>query len=56
LRYLRALRRSLEEIEREGVPGAAGGIRTLANGQAVARVFPADAYDRILYAGVTADV
>jgi acyl-CoA reductase-like NAD-dependent aldehyde dehydrogenase len=56
LRYLRFLRRSLSEIERGDVPRVPGGIRTLPNGQAAARIFPADAYDRLFYAGVTADV
>jgi acyl-CoA reductase-like NAD-dependent aldehyde dehydrogenase len=56
LRYLRALRRSLRDIERRGAPRPAGGIRRLANGQAAARIFPADVWDRLMFTGVTADV
>jgi acyl-CoA reductase-like NAD-dependent aldehyde dehydrogenase len=56
LRYLRALRRSLREIERYGVPRISGGVRVLPNGQASARVFPADTWDRLLFTGVTAEV
>ena len=56
LRYLRFLRRSLEGIERDGVPRVPGGVRTLPNGQAAARVFPADTWDRLFYTGVTAEV
>lgn len=56
LRYLRFLRRSLEQIERDGVPRVPGGVRTLPNGQAAARVFPADTWDRLFYTGVTAEV
>lgn len=56
LRNLRLLRESLLDIETHGHPRIAGAVRTRANGQTVARVFPNDLYDRIFYSGVTADV
>jgi acyl-CoA reductase-like NAD-dependent aldehyde dehydrogenase len=56
LRYLRALRRSLVDIDGHGPPRPAGGVRALPNGQAAARVFPADNWDRLLFMGVSADV
>jgi len=56
LRNLRLLRESLLDIETHGRPRIPGGVRTRANGQVVARIFPIDLYDRAFYAGVTADV
>jgi acyl-CoA reductase-like NAD-dependent aldehyde dehydrogenase len=56
LRYLRSLREALVDIDRHGVPRIAGGVRTRRDGQVVARVFPASAYDRLFYPFVTADV
>ena len=56
LRNLRLLRESLLDIETHGRPRIPGGVRTRPDGQLVARVFPIDLYDRIFYAGVTADV
>jgi acyl-CoA reductase-like NAD-dependent aldehyde dehydrogenase len=56
LRYLRLLRRSLVGIERDGVPPIPGGIRSVAGGQVAARVFPVDIWDRLFFAGLTADV
>ena len=56
LRNLRLLRESLLDIETHGRPRIPGGVRARPDGQAVARVFPIDLYDRIFYAGVTADV
>ena len=56
LRYLRLLRRSLVGIARDGVPPIPGGIRSFADGQVAARVFPVDIWDRLLFAGLTADV
>ena len=56
LRNLRLLRESLLDIETHGRPRIPGGVRTKANGQVVARIFPIDLYDRAFYAGVTADV
>jgi acyl-CoA reductase-like NAD-dependent aldehyde dehydrogenase len=56
LRNLRLLRESLLDIETHGRPRIPGGVRTRHDGQVVARIFPIDLYDRIFYAGVTADV
>jgi acyl-CoA reductase-like NAD-dependent aldehyde dehydrogenase len=56
LRNLRLLRESLLDIETHGRPRIPGGVRTRPDGRTVARVFPIDLYDRIFYAGVTADV
>jgi acyl-CoA reductase-like NAD-dependent aldehyde dehydrogenase len=56
LRYLRILRRSLEGIERDGRPRIPGRIRTRPNGQTSVGVFPVDAWDRLLYLGVSGDV
>lgn len=56
LRNLRLLRESLLDIETHGRPRIPGGVRTKADGQVVARIFPIDLYDRIFYSGLTADV
>jgi len=56
LRNLRLLRESLLDIETHGRPRIPGGVRTRQNGQVSARIFPIDVYDRVFYAGVTADV
>ncbi len=56
LRNLRLLRLALQDVEKHGRPRIPGSIRTLAGGQVAARVFPYDIWDRIFYAGVTADV
>ncbi len=56
LRNLRLLRRSLDAIARTGRPRLPGPVRRRANGQVIARIFPQDLYDRIFYAGVTAEV
>lgn len=56
LRNLRLLRESLLDIDTHGRPRIPGGVRTRPDGQVVARVFPIDLYDRVFYAGVTADV
>jgi acyl-CoA reductase-like NAD-dependent aldehyde dehydrogenase len=56
LRNLRLLRESLLDIETHGRPRIPGAVRTRPDGQAVARIFPIDLYDRTFYAGVTADV
>jgi acyl-CoA reductase-like NAD-dependent aldehyde dehydrogenase len=56
LRNLRLLRESLLDIDTHGRPRIPGGVRTRPDGQVVARVFPIDLYDRVLYAGITADV
>ena len=59
LRNLRLLRESLLDVETHGRPRIPGGVRTRQSPQgeqAVARIFPIDLYDRVFYAGVTADV
>jgi len=56
LRNLRLLREALLDIETHGRPHIPGGVRVRPDGQVVARIFPGDLYDRIFYAGVTADV
>lgn len=59
VRNLRLLRESLLDIQTHGRPRIPGGVRTRQSsqgGQVSARVFPIDVYDRVFYAGVTADV
>jgi hypothetical protein len=56
LRNLRLLRRSLAEIAAHGRPRIAGRVSTRPDGQVVARVFPADIWDRFLYRGSTGHV
>lgn len=56
LRNLRLLRESLLDVETHGRPRIPGAVRTRANGQVTARVFPLDLYDRLFYSGVSADV
>jgi Aldehyde dehydrogenase family len=56
LRNLRLLRRSLADIAIHGRPKIPGGVSTRSNGQVVARIFPGDVWDRILYRGFTGDV
>jgi len=56
LRNLRLLRRALEDIARFGRPRIPGRVRTRPDGQVVARAFPADTFDRLLFRGIVADV
>jgi acyl-CoA reductase-like NAD-dependent aldehyde dehydrogenase len=56
LRQLRLLRASLRDIARGGVPRIPGGVTTLPDGRAAARVMPFDRFDRLMYPRVTADV
>jgi acyl-CoA reductase-like NAD-dependent aldehyde dehydrogenase len=56
LRNLRLLREALLDIQTHGRPRIPGAVRTRGNGQVAARIFPIDVYDRVFYAGVTADV
>jgi hypothetical protein len=56
LRYLRFLRTSLRGIERAGAPRIPGPVTTRPDGRVVARVFPADRFDRLMYLGVSGDV
>jgi hypothetical protein len=56
LRNLRLLRRSLTDIAAYGRPRIPGQVSTRPDGQVVARVFPPDVWDRLLYRGFTGDV
>lgn len=56
LRNLRLLRSTLGDIEREGRPRLPGRVRPGSSGQALARIFPGDVYDRLFFVGVTGDV
>jgi hypothetical protein len=56
LRNLRLLREAILDIDTHGRPRIPGAVRTRPDGQVVARIFPLDLYDRVFYAGVTADV
>lgn len=56
LRNLQALDQTLEEIESHGRPKIPGPIGERADGRVTARVFPRTVWDRIFYAGVTAEV
>jgi Aldehyde dehydrogenase family len=55
LRNLRLLREAMLDIDTHGRPRIPGAVRTRPDGQVVARIFPVDLYDRVFYAGVTAD-
>jgi acyl-CoA reductase-like NAD-dependent aldehyde dehydrogenase len=56
LRNLRLLHRALAEIGRGGRPRIPGEVRTRPDGQVVARVFPTDFSDKVLFRGFTAEV
>ena len=56
LRNLRLLRRSLADIAAGGQPRIPGPVTTRGGGQVVARVFPTDLFDRLLFPGYTAEV
>lgn len=55
LRHLRLLRESLADIAVGRRPHIPGGITTRPDGQVVARVFPANAYDKLFYGGLRAE-
>jgi acyl-CoA reductase-like NAD-dependent aldehyde dehydrogenase len=56
LRNLRLLRRSLADIAAHGRPRIPGEVSVRRGGQVLARMFPADLWDRILYRGFTGDI
>lgn len=56
LRALTYHLRSLRDIENTGRPRVPGGLRIDPSGRTVARVFPVEWTDRILFRGITADV
>lgn len=56
LRNIRLLQRALAEIAKHGRPTIPRGLRTRADGQLVAKAFPADLWDAAFFPGVTAEV
>ncbi|HLG62626.1 MAG TPA: aldehyde dehydrogenase family protein [Ktedonosporobacter sp.] len=56
LKNLRQLRQSLSDIEAHGAPRIPGPVKTRPDGQVVAQVFPQNAYDRLFFSGVTAEL
>lgn len=56
LRNLQLLDRALGGIERCGHPTVPGPVRRRPSGQVTAQVFPDTVWDRVFYAGVTAEV
>jgi acyl-CoA reductase-like NAD-dependent aldehyde dehydrogenase len=55
VRHLRLLRDTLRAIGRDGQPDLPRPLRVLADGTAVAPVFPTDTYDRLLFLGITGE-
>ncbi len=56
LRNLRLLKQSLNEIASSGRPRIPGGVATRPDGQVVAKVFPTNVWDRLFFAGFSAEV
>ena len=56
VRFLHALQRSLKNIAKDERPKIPGPIKTLANGQIIAKVLPQDFYDKLFWSGMTIDV
>lgn len=56
LRNLRLLQASLRSLSVFGAPRIPGPVRELPGDRAAAQIFPYDAYDRLFYPGVTAEV
>ncbi len=56
MKELRQFRQSLADIRATGRPRIPGPITTRPDGQVVARVFPQNTYDKIIFTGVTADI
>lgn len=56
VKQLRQLRRALVEIGTRGQPVIPGPITVRPDGQVTAQVFPHNAYDRLFFMGVTAEV
>jgi acyl-CoA reductase-like NAD-dependent aldehyde dehydrogenase len=56
LRNIRLLRNAVADIARHGAPLIPGPVWTRADGRAAAGVFPTGVWDRLFYAGVTAEV
>jgi len=55
-RNIRLLREALEGIARHGAPRIPGPVWTRPDGGVAAGVFPASVWDRLFYAGVTAEI
>jgi acyl-CoA reductase-like NAD-dependent aldehyde dehydrogenase len=56
VKQLRQLRQALSEIAAEGQPRIPGPVTIRPDGQVVAQVFPHSSYDKLFFAGVTAEV
>jgi acyl-CoA reductase-like NAD-dependent aldehyde dehydrogenase len=56
LKNLRQLRQTLLDIDARGHPRLPGPVTTRSDGQVVAQIFPQNAYDRIFFTGVTAEI
>ena len=56
VRFLRRLQWSLKDILKGKRPRISGPLRTLANGQVVAQVFPQTVYDKLFFQGNIAEV
>lgn len=56
LRSLRLLRESLKDIQRYGRPRIANQLVTNANGQVVAKVFPRNQVEKLMFGGATGEV
>lgn len=56
VKQLRQLRQALTDIASSGRPRIPGPLRTLADGQVVAPVFPQTGYDRLFFGGVSAEI
>ncbi len=56
VRMTRLLRDALREIARSGHPTFAGPVRTAADGRIRVRVFPGNAFDRVVFPQTTAEV
>lgn len=56
LRYCRGLIRSLKDIESRGTPTITGPVLTKPDGRVVAQIYPSSLYERVITAGVSAEV
>ena len=56
LRNIRSLGEAVSDIAAHGVPRVPGPVWTRPDGRVAAEVFPASVWDRLFYAGVTAEV
>lgn len=56
IKQLRQMRSALDDIRTRGVPRIPGPVKTRADGQVTAQVFPQTTYDKIFFGGLTAEV